>query len=280
MGSTDGRNLILIITTSFLGGMFKIIGGIIYSSKSVFVDALTSMANFASLVLTFVYLKKSYEPPDKDHHFGHYRLKFGGSIFTLMTYSLVGGIALLEVISPKPYKVSVGAPIMASLGLVFYLVSIIISKSSKEDPLRYYASFTVSEVIEGVTVILSSLLGVFYSYLIDYGGSVILTLYIFFELYQSFKDIIMKISDVAPPQPVLDNIKKEFEERGLRVEDIRMRYVDESRLEGHITVSGLKREEREEIEKALIEAKKDVLDKYNADVFVEFKERGKKSENG
>lgn len=273
------RTIIIILLSSLLGGLFKIVGGIVYSSKSVLVDALTSIANFVSLLLTIIYLKKSYEPPDVDHHFGHYRLKFGGSIFTLMTYSFIGGIALFEVIVPKPYEVSIGAPVMAALGLAFYIVSIAFSRSSSEDPLKYYAGFTVSEVIEGVTVIISSSLGALYSYLIDYAGSLVLTAYIFYELFQSFKEITIKISDVAPPQSVTEGIKKKFEEKGLRVEDIKMRYIDESRIEGHLTVSEGERG-REDIDKALREAKKEVFEEYKADVFVELKKKDKKSEYG
>jgi len=39
--------LLLILVFSLAGGIFKIAGGIIYHSKSVLVDALTSMANLA-----------------------------------------------------------------------------------------------------------------------------------------------------------------------------------------------------------------------------------------
>jgi len=264
--------ILLIFLFSFLGGLFKIIGGVAYSSKSVFVDALTSIANFLSLVLTFTYLQKSYEPPDKDHHFGHYRLKFGGSIFTLMTYSFVAGIALIEVISPKPYEVSIGAPVMAGIGLMFYLASIILSSRSKEETLKYYAAFTLSEVIEGITVVISSLVGAIFSYLVDYFGSVALTVYIFYELYESFKKITIRISDVAPPESILNSIKKKFEDEGFKVEDIRMRYIDESRMEGHVTIEDDRKSPAEE--EILDKIKRDIYDTYQADVYIERKKSG------
>ncbi|MEM3182520.1 MAG: cation transporter [Fervidicoccaceae archaeon] len=266
--------LIYILAFSFLGGAFKIYGGIVYNSKSVLVDALTSVANYISLVLTVLFIKKSFEPPDKDHHFGHYRLKFGGSIFTLMTYSFVAGIALMEVISPHPYEISPGAPVMAAIGLSFYLISIELSRRSGDDPLIYYSKFTFSEIIEGVTVIFSSLLGVFYSYIIDYLGSVVLTGYILYELSMSFRELILRISDLAPPEGVVDDIKRRFIERGVEIEDIKMRYVDEKKLEGHLTLIGDDKT-REEMEKIVDEAKREVLEKYEADLFVEIKEKRK-----
>jgi len=261
--------LLLILVFSLAGGIFKIAGGIIYHSKSVLVDALTSMANLASLVLILAFMKKSSMPPDENHHFGHVRLKFGGSIFTLMAYSFVAGIALMEVLSSKAYTVSLGAPAMAALGLICYLMAISLSKESRGGPLGYYATFTVSEVIEGITVIASSLTGAIYSYIFDYLGSIALTFYVFYELLKSFKDLTLKVSDIAPPLRIVEGIKKSFESRGLSVEELKMRYIDEKTLEGHMIII-MDKNNMEEFEEALSEAKREAKEKYNAEIFVEF----------
>lgn len=227
--------LSIILMFSALGGLFKVIGGLLYGSRAVLVDALTSIANFVALLFSIKFWRSSLEPPDEDHHFGHHKLAFGGSISTLMVYSFVAGIAVFKLLDVGEYSVSLGAPMMALLGVSCYTVSILVSKKFG-GVFTHYSTFTVSELIEGVVVILSSLAGAVLNYLIDYGGAIILTLYIFYELKQVFSEILGYISDAAPPVEFMDSVKKEFVSNGLRLSGLRLRRVDSKHYQGTASV--------------------------------------------
>ena len=91
------RKLYVVLGFSALGGFFKIFGGVVYGSRALFVDALTSIANFIAAYATIYYYKVSKRPPDIDHHYGHYKLGFGGTLVSLITYSFVAGLVISEL---------------------------------------------------------------------------------------------------------------------------------------------------------------------------------------
>ncbi len=259
----------VIVALSAMAGAVKVVGGIVFGSKSLLVDALTSIANVLAIIATVVYYRKSMIPPDRDHHFGHYRLAFGGTIVTLMAYSFVAGIALLELLEFQPYEVGVGAPILATLGFVIYSAVIVLARRVGQT-FAAYSLLTISELIESGVVIASSLAGTLYSYVIDYAGAVVLTAYIFFELTDISRDVILRLSDIAPSPDIENSIKEIFNKHGLNLVKLRLRYLDYRRLHGDAVV---KIEDTHaklfEFRKRVDEIKREVLEKYNVDLSVE-----------
>lgn len=218
-----------------MGGAFKILGGVLYGSKAVFVDAMTSIANLLALLLATRYWKSSLKPPDEDHHFGHYKLAFGGSISTLMIYSFVAGLVTFELIELREYTVSLEAPLMAFLGVSCYVIAILTSRKLR-GVFMHYSRLTTSELIEGATVIASSLAGALFSYLIDYVGALILALYIFYELREVFSEVMECVGDAAPPLDVMKVIEEEFSKNDLSLDNLRLRNIDGAHYQGAATV--------------------------------------------
>ncbi len=264
-----GRNLKLAVLFSFsaLAATFKIVGGVVYGSKSLLVDALTSIANLVALAATIMYFMRSLRPPDEDHHYGHRRLTYGGTILTLMSYSFVAGIAVTELMSPRPYSVSINAPILAVLGLVTYSVVVVLSRRWGKAFLPY-SVFTVSELIESGVVIASSVAGALYSYIIDYVGAWILAAYIFYELTSITRDVIKIVSDTAPPQPTIEKIARILRELGLEPTRIRLRMVDDVTLHGDIVVRVPSSMMVIEVNDLIAEAERVIKERFNADVTI------------
>ncbi len=192
---------------------------------------MTSIANLLALLLAIRYWRSSLKPPDEDHHFGHYKLAFGGSISTLMIYSFVAGIITLRLIEFRAYTVSLEAPLMAFLGVSCYLIAVSVSRKLN-GVFTHYSKFTASELIEGVVVITSSLAGALLSYFIDYVGALILALYIFYELREVFSEIMKYVGDAAPSLDVTRLIKEEFRKNALSLSNLRVRNVDGVHYQG------------------------------------------------
>ncbi|MEM4576365.1 MAG: cation transporter [Candidatus Nezhaarchaeales archaeon] len=224
-----------MVTLSLIGGALKICGGIVGGSKSVFVDALTSIANSLAIILVLKFFKASMEPPDSDHHYGHHRLTFGGPISMLMMYSFVAGVIVLDLIASfgRDYKVGYEAPIFAVLATIPYGLAVYVARSRSLT--ISYARFTTIELIESSTSIASSIGGVAISYIIDYVGAIALSLYLFIELANSFKEIVVAISDVAP-KGVIDKILENADKYGLEVHRLRVRKVLENVYQGDMVV--------------------------------------------
>ncbi len=120
--------LVLVVLLALIGGMLKIIGGLLYGSRSLLVDALTSFANIAALLFTLYYYRLSTMPPDTDHPFGHYRLGVGGKIAVMISYSFVAGIAISELLTSTHYTVSLHSVYFALLGFIVYLGVIYVAR--------------------------------------------------------------------------------------------------------------------------------------------------------
>ncbi len=225
----------LVLAASTAGTIVKLAGGILYGSKALFVDAMTCIANLIALIATIYYYAKTLLPPDLDHHFGHHKLGFAGALVTLVAYSFVAGVVVVDLANIEPYKVSIYAPIYATLGFIFYSIAIIASRKISEY-FTPYSSFTVSELIESFTVIIASLLGSMYSYIADYIGAIVITLYLLYELHETTKDMVKVLSDIAPPPNIVEEVKKNIEKWDVRVEKIRLRMIREGYYQGDIIV--------------------------------------------
>ena len=259
--------LTLLFSLSALAAAFKIVGGIVYGSKSLLVDALTSIANLVALVATITYFMRSLRPPDEDHHYGHKRSTCGGTILTLMSYSFVAGIAVTELMSPEPYSVSINAPVLAVLGFATYSAVIALSRRWGK-AFSPYSVFTVSELIESSVVIASSAAGALYSYIIDYVGAWILAAYIFYELALITRDVIRIVSDTAPPQSTVQRIARTLRDLGLEPVRVRLRMVDDTTLHGDVVVRVPPGTKVNDVDDLIAEAERVIKERFNADVTI------------
>lgn len=262
--------VMLVLILALLGGLVKIIGGITYGSKALYVDALTCIANFIALIATIYYYKISLLPPDLDHHYGHYKLGFGGALISVMTYSFVAGLVVSKLYTTEPYKVHIGAPVFALLGFIFYGLAIIVSRRISEF-FSPYSVFTISELIESVIVIVASLAGALFSYFIDYIGALILATYIFIELYDISKDLLIDLSDIAPPKSYIESVKEFLESRGYIVKQIKIRRIYSNLMHGDIIILLPDRYTVKEAKELINELKKELLNKFKLDASIEIR---------
>lgn len=256
-----------IIISNILGATTKFIGGYFYGSKALFVDALTSLANLIALIATIYYYSKTHLPSDSDHHFGHHRLGFAGALVTVTAYSFVAGLVVADLLYTKAYSVEVNAPLLALIGLIFYSISIYTSRRISEY-FGPYSAFTISELLESITVIVASLLGYLYTYIVDYIGAIIIVSYLFYELQDTLRDLVRLLSDVAPPIKLIEETRKTIEKHGVRVERIRLRLVREGFYQGDVTIRLPPNVTIREAHKIADIIERELKNKYNMDVAI------------
>ncbi len=212
LDKTNNSSFKILIILAVLAGLFKIIGGVIYSSKAVTVDAATSIGNILAIVMVNKYYKLSKMPPDKDHHYGHIRLAFGGDVYTLMIYSFIAGLLTIDLVQGlgSRYQVSFYASIYSAFGTILYAIVIVLSRRIGRI-LEYYSRVSVIELIEGFTATSAAFAGAFINYLIDLVGGFSLYLYLIAELLRSSRKLVIEISDRSSDRilrEVVDIIKR------------------------------------------------------------------------
>ncbi len=216
--------LVAVLIFSAAGGVIKVLGSYFYGSKALLVDALTSIANFVVAYATVRYYLISRLPPDEDHHYGHYKLGFGGALVSLIAYSFVAGVVVMELKDLAPYVVDIRSTYFAVAGFATYLVAILVARRGGTYFLAY-STFTITELIESSVVIVASYAGATLSYLIDYLGAVALTTFIAYELLSTGRDLLRDLSDVAPPEEFMSRVRSVISELGFEATEVKVRKI-------------------------------------------------------
>ncbi|MEZ0289625.1 MAG: cation transporter [Sulfolobales archaeon] len=215
--------LVSFLTLAIVAGIVKTLGGVLYSSRAVLVDAATSIANIMSVIVIIYYLRESLKPPDTDHLYGHFRLALGGEFFTILIYSFVAGLMILDLASgfEESYRVDLRASIYSSIGMTLYIGAISLGRRLGES-FKTYVNLTYIEIIEGVTAILASLAGALISYIIDLAGGCALYIYLVREIFFSSIRFIRDISDEVESE-VVEKTMRIVNDLGLELKSVRLR---------------------------------------------------------
>lgn len=270
MSKIGVKTLIAItLALGLAGGVVKITGSLLYGSQALLVDSLTCFANAAALVASVHFLMKTFHPPDVDHPFGHYRLGYGGILVTLISYSFVAGVALTRIVSmyKVEYTVDFRSTYFASMGLLIYGVTIYVSLKIGGF-LKTYGLFTVSELFESTVTIAASIAGSLFNYIYDYISAVVLTIYIFYELFSNGKELLESIVDVSAPENILKDVIEDLVNQGFEVLDIRLRKVSHNRFHGDVKVKP-RNVRFDEIDSKIDIVKKHLESIHNVDLAIE-----------
>ncbi len=229
------RAIALALVLSCIGATLKLWGALAYGSKAVLVDGLTCASNLAAGFFALASACHASRPPDEEHHYGHERLQYLGVLASMLAYAFVAGIAVSEVAKTQPYHVDERAAAYAIAGGAVYALSILASRRGGVAG-QAYASFTASELIESVVTAAAAYAGATLSYIIDYAGALALTLYIFYELYEYTKKLMIPLSDRAPDE-LAREVRELLERHGVHVERLRLRVIVPGRYHGDALVS-------------------------------------------
>ncbi len=224
----------IALVLSIIGAAFKLYGGIVYQSKAVIVDGITCIANIVAGAVIIASMIKSRMPPDIDHPYGHQRIVYIGILVLLLSYAFSAGLSVGVLLQSQRYEVQAESAVYALLGAGVYAISVFVSSKASTSG-ESYAFFTFSEVLEGIVSAGAAYAGAELSYLIDYAGAVLITGYIFVELYNESKKLNIVITDRVRPQ-VFDEIYRLLEERGFKIKRLRLRPLSSNNYVGDAIV--------------------------------------------
>lgn len=219
-----------------LGAFFKILGGVMYGSKAVLIDGATCIGNIIAGIALYNTLRISQTPPDEDHPFGHSRLVYHGVLTVEVTYAFIAGVSamLLYYSYHTPYEVEKGAPLYALIGTLFYIGAILVSRRQGYAG-TVFSAFTFTEVIEGAVTITASYAAYQYGKIYDLIGGLIIIIYLIYELREETRRLGLLISDYIDPY-ITREVRRLLEDRGFRVERLRIRTIVPGRYHGDAVV--------------------------------------------
>ncbi|MEM0340636.1 MAG: cation transporter dimerization domain-containing protein [Acidilobaceae archaeon] len=232
---SEAISFIIVLALSLAGGLAKAVGGALYGSKSLIVDATTCFANLVVALVMVLFYRLSLKAPDADHTYGHKRFRLASIAVATSTYSLVLGVlvAYLFFSFREKYVVETQAPVLATIGALFYGLAIMIGRRLGREG-EVYAKYTYGEILESLVTVLASLGGSLYYYFIDLLGAVLLVVFWTVETTKNMLTLVNIIAERVEPALTME-VRKYLEDKGYTVKSLRFRDVGD-RLIGDLTI--------------------------------------------
>ncbi|MGA1846390.1 cation diffusion facilitator family transporter [Deferribacter abyssi] len=247
MGKANAPKVSIIIATIL--AIVKIIFGLFVNSMAIIASAADSIFDIIASAINFVAIKKSEEPPDEKHPYGHAKFESLATYIQSLIILLSGGFIFYKSIIKIIRKESVtdlntGIYIMAfSLIVTFFLVIY----------LNYMAKKTNSSVIEADALhykvdllsnggVILALVLIKYTNLqiIDPIISILTASYIIYSAIKLNLNVSMELLDTELPREIKNdiiNVLKQFDEYHLNTHRIRTRKAGNKKfLDMHITL--------------------------------------------
>ncbi len=273
--SLQGRFAVALLLSA-IGGLFKLYGGARYGSLAVLVDGVTCVANLVAGAAVLRMIQIARRPPDVDHAFGHGRFVYSGILILIVTYSIAAGISISALIlrPPGSYEVLGESGVYALVGGVFYGGAIYFSSRAGVAG-RSFAGFTGSELLESFISAGSAFGGAYVNSFVDYMGALIISGYIFVEIYHYGLELHKIIVDWTNPR-LHELVRGVFEKRGFKVVSLRLRLFEEDKYVGDIMVEPMSPMPPDVAELLAWEAQEEVKERFNTELSVSVRRAGAK----
>ncbi|MEG2338901.1 MAG: cation diffusion facilitator family transporter [Clostridium sp.] len=129
--------LLSIVSNTFLI-IFKVVAGVLMGSISVLSEAIHSSLDLVASVIAYISIKKSLEPSDTEHPYGHGKFENVSGFIEALLIFIAAGIIIYEAIN-KMFKgidvnnIYVGMIVMLISAGVNFIISMILFKISKRE---------------------------------------------------------------------------------------------------------------------------------------------------
>ena len=224
---------IKVLLLSILGNLAvfiaKMLGGILSGSLALLADGADSSLNVFSSSIAYYFYKKSQEPPDQRHPYGHEKFEVFGSLLILLlmvlTFSAIGFLAIHRLLEGMPEKIDPVSIVFALFSLVLNLtVATLLKRFSSESLLASTESRHISlDVAEGATTLVGVTLGSYLSSLYDLFAAIVILVIVTYFVLETLKDLREQIVDTSPDielsqiiEEAIKNSQQEIQYHALR----------------------------------------------------------------
>lgn len=148
----------------------KILVGMLFGSISVISDAINSLTDAGSQIISLISFRISARPADREHPFGHARIEYIASLIVSILILFIGGTLLREsvvkIFSPDPPEASPVAAIVLALSiggkLWFALFNRALDRRIDSVVMRATAADSLSDTLSTGAVLLVTLLSLLF----------------------------------------------------------------------------------------------------------------------
>ncbi|MFN5027307.1 MAG: cation diffusion facilitator family transporter [Candidatus Fonsibacter sp.] len=238
------------VIVNFFLVIFQIVVGLFSKSSGLIADGLHTLADMFSDLLVLITSKKSLNPPDDDHNYGHYRYENAVGLFLGLLLLLVGGAMIWragkkldsadEIATVHITALYASIICLAVKELLFrYLLNI--AKRAKSSLLMANAWHARSDAASSLIVAIGIIFNLLGYHSFDLIAAIIVGVMILKMGWSFSYEAIHALTDKAADTDEVEKIKKIILETPgvINVHDLRTRKVGDSIIaDVHIEVKG------------------------------------------
>ena len=243
---SEGGKLLITVVLNFTITIAEFIGGIFSNSLALISDAVHNLSDTLALLIAYVTVRVSKKPSNQSNTFGYKRIQILAALFNAATLIAICIYLLYEAylrfFNPEPIK-SIPMFVVATIGLVANLVSVILLKKHSKDNLNIRAAYLhlIGDTLSSVAVIIGGVLIFFFEmYWIDPLITVLISLYIIKEtysiLFETYKILMQSTPSNIDVEEVVEKLQKIDEIKGVHHVHIWNLTDKEIHFEGHLDV--------------------------------------------
>ncbi|MCK5811321.1 MAG: cation transporter [Clostridiales bacterium] len=227
------KNIKIAFFLNFIFTIVEIIGGILTNSISIMSDAIHDLGDSLSIGLAWILEKKSVEKPDEKFTYGYARYSLLGALINSLVLLTGSAIIIYRAIPRIIHPEEINKEGM----ILFAIVGIVVNgfaawKTSKGEAIneKTVSLHLLEDVLGWVAVFVTSIIVYFTNwYILDGLLSILITIFILFNVGKNLKKIISIFLQKAPDNI---NFKKIEEEIVLKSNAIGIHHIHIWSLEG------------------------------------------------
>jgi len=228
---------VLGVLANFVLAVLKIVVGVISKSSAVIAEGLHSGMDIVSSAISFIGIKASKKPVDKEHPYGHYKYEvIAGLIITIILlgtsfwiiYEAVTSFFGIKELAITNLTLGIMA-FSAVINEIMARIKIKFGKKYESMALTADGQHSRVDVLASVGVFIGLFLTRYWAHL-DSVIALLIGLYILVESVSLGKKTTDSLLDVSAGEKIEDQIKKVVEKENIKLSEIKTRKVGPSVL--------------------------------------------------
>jgi cobalt-zinc-cadmium efflux system protein len=211
--SMENITLAFWLNTGF--AVFELFGGLYTNSVAILADSLHDFGDSLSLGLSYYFQKKSAQKRDKTFSYGYKRFSLLGAFINSLIL-IVGSVFIIQEVvlrlaHPEPSNAK-GMILFALIGVAVNLVAMLRLKKGSSLNEKVISLHFLEDVLGWVAVLIGSVVMFFFDVpLLDPILSLLITLYILFNVYKNLRAAFRIILQAVPENVDTNAIQKKIQ---------------------------------------------------------------------
>ena len=212
--TTTSKNFKTVFLLNFGFTIFEIIGGILTNSIAIISDALHDLGDSISIALAWFLEKYSHKESDNKYTYGYGRFSLLGALINAMVLiigsTFVLANAIPRVIEPQATNAE-GMIIFAIVGVIVNGAAVFKLKNEESMNARVMMLHLLEDVLGWIAILAVAIALLFWqTYILDAILSIVITLYILFNVTINLKKTIALFLQATPDHVQIEMIDEKL----------------------------------------------------------------------